>query len=195
MIRVGIVGVTGYTGMELARLLSGHPGAKVAYASSLTSIGQRLSVTLPNVPVDPELAIEKFEPDRAWDSAEFFFLCLPHGKSMEVASTLFERGARIVDLSADFRMTDPSEYEYWYGEHTRIGLLAQAVYGMPEINRDRIKEARLVANPGCYPTSIILGLLPLLKSGLVSSEGIIADSKSGVTGAGREPRETFTSLK
>lgn len=110
---------------------------------------------------------------------------------METAGILYEKGARIVDLSADFRMADPSDYEQWYGEHKRIGLLAEAVYGLPEIYRERIRGARLVANPGCYPTSIILGLLPLLKAGLVSHEGIIADSKSGVSGAGREPRENL----
>jgi N-acetyl-gamma-glutamyl-phosphate reductase len=191
MIRVGIVGVTGYTGMELVRLLSGHPGAKVSYASSLTSIGQSLKEVLPNVPVDPEVAVEKFDVMSAWDNAEFFFLCLPHGKSMEAAGSLLDKGARVVDLSADFRMSDPSGYEQWYGEHTRIGLLAEAVYGMPEVYRERIREARLVANPGCYPTSIILGLLPLLKSGLVSHEGIIADCKSGVSGAGREPKNNL----
>lgn len=191
MVRIGIVGVTGYTGMELVRLLGGHPGAEITYSSSLTSIGRKLEEIIPNVPGNPEVVVEKFDPGKAWDSAEFFFLCLPHGDSMEVAGTLYDKGAGIVDLSADFRLADPSDYEQWYGDHTRKGLLSVAVYGMPEIYRDRIRETKLVANPGCYPTGIILSLLPLLKSGSVKTEGIVADSKSGVSGAGRDPRENL----
>ena len=188
MIRVGIIGVTGYTGMELVRLLGCHPGAQITYASSLSSIGVNLGKLVPGAKVDSDILVENFDPSRAWEMAEFFFLCLPHGESMETAGILFEKGARIVDLSADFRMPDPAQYEVWYGEHKRINLLGEAVYGMPEIYRERLFEARLVANPGCYPTSIILGLAPLLKAGCIHSEGIVADSKSGVSGAGREPR-------
>ena len=188
MVRVGIVGVTGYTGMELVRLLGAHPGAKVTYASSLTSIGRKLDEVIRNPEVESETVVEKFDAVRAWEMAEFFFLCLPHGASMETAGVLFDKGARIVDLSADFRLPDPAHYEEWYGEHKRISLLSEAVYGMPEIYGERLHEARLVANPGCYPTSIILGLAPLLKAGCIETEGIIADSKSGVSGAGREPK-------
>ena len=188
MVRVGIVGVTGYTGMELVRLLGWHPGAEITYASSLSSIGVKLEELVPDAKVDPDILVEKFDPARAWEMAEFFFLCLPHGESMETAGILFDKGARIVDLSADFRMPDPTQYEVWYGEHKRINLLAEAVYGMPEIYRERLFDARLVANPGCYPTSIILGLAPLIKAGCIHSEGIVADSKSGVSGAGREPK-------
>jgi N-acetyl-gamma-glutamyl-phosphate reductase len=188
MIRVGIIGVTGYTGMELVRLLSRHPGAEVTYASSLSSVGKELRELVPGGRAHSQVLVETFDPARAWEMAEFFFLCLPHGQSMETAGVLYEKGARIVDLSADFRMPDPAQYEIWYSEHRKINLLSEAVYGLPEIYRDRIRDARLVANPGCYPTSIILGLAPFLRNGLVGADGIVADSKSGVSGAGREPR-------
>jgi N-acetyl-gamma-glutamyl-phosphate reductase len=188
MIRAGIVGVTGYTGMELCRLIGGHPGAKVTYASSLTSIGRKLVDVIPGAKADPAMLIEKFDAARACDAAEFFFLCLPHGESMETAGVLFEKGANVVDLSADFRLRDPADYEEWYGEHKKTSLLSEAVYGLPEIYRERLREARLVANPGCYPTSIILALAPLFRAGMIKTEGIIADSKSGVSGAGRKPR-------
>jgi len=188
MVRVGVIGVTGYTGIELVRLLGRHPGAEVTYATSLTSVGHQLADVIPNARVGRNVSVENFDPARAVEKADFFFLCLPHGQSMETAGALFERGAMVVDLSADFRLSDPAVYEEWYGEHRRISLLSEAVYGMPEIYRERLFKARLVANPGCYPTCIILGLAPLLKEGFIRTEGIIADSKSGVSGAGREPK-------
>ncbi len=188
MVRVGVVGVTGYTGIELVRLLGGHPGAEVTYATSLTSVGSQLGDVITNARVGHDVTVENFDPDRAVEKADFFFLCLPHGQAMETAGALFERGAMVVDLSADFRLSDPDVYEEWYGEHRRISLLSEAVYGIPEINREQISRARLVANPGCYPTGIILGLAPLLKAGCIRTESIIADSKSGVSGAGREPK-------
>ena len=188
MVRAGIIGVTGYTGLELVRLLGGHPGAQVTYATSLTSIGTPLNDVVPQARIPRDILVEALDPERALEKADFFFLCLPHGLSMETAATLFEKGAMIVDLSADFRLRDPDAYARWYGEHRRPALLAEAVYGMPEINRERIRKARLVANPGCYPTGIILGLAPLLKGGYLRKDSIIADSKSGVSGAGREPK-------
>jgi N-acetyl-gamma-glutamyl-phosphate reductase len=188
MIRIGIIGVTGYTGMELVRLISGHPGAVIKYASSLSMIGRKVEEAIPSVPGITDVVVEMFDPAKALENAEFFFLCLPHGESMEVAGVLYEKGAGIVDLSADFRLSDPTVYEQWYGEHTKKGRLREAVYGMTELHRDEVRGARLVANPGCYPTSIVLGLAPLLEAGAIHVEGIIADSKSGISGAGREPR-------
>ncbi|MBN2719903.1 MAG: N-acetyl-gamma-glutamyl-phosphate reductase [Proteobacteria bacterium] len=188
MVRAGIIGVTGYTGLELVRLLGRHPRAQVTYATSLTSIGTPLKAVVPNARIAGDILVEALDPDRAVEKADFFFLCLPHGQSMETAASLFERGVMVVDLSADFRLRDPGVYARWYGEHQRPGLLAEAVYGMPEIYREQIRKARLVANPGCYPTGVILGLAPLLKGGYLQTESIIADSKSGVSGAGREPK-------
>ncbi|MDF1537192.1 MAG: N-acetyl-gamma-glutamyl-phosphate reductase [bacterium] len=188
MIRVGIVGATGYTGMELVRILDAHPGARVCYATSRRWSGKRLSEAVGHLAGAPEIVLSVFHPAEAIEAAELFFVCLPHGEAMETVGQLREADAMVVDLSADFRLADPALYEMWYGEHTRKGLLPQAVYGMPELHREKITGARLVANPGCYPTSVLLGVVPLLESGTVHSEGIVADSKSGVTGAGREPK-------
>ncbi|UCG39452.1 MAG: N-acetyl-gamma-glutamyl-phosphate reductase [bacterium] len=191
MVRVGIIGATGYTGMELARILLRHPAVRINYMTSRTWAGKRLGEALPHLGADQDLLLDKFDAGEATEKAEFFFVCLPHGQSMDAVGSLFERGAKVVDLSADFRLSDPSAYESWYGEHRRKGLLRKAVYGLPELNRERIRNSRLVANPGCYPTSVILGLAPLLEKGVIKRKGIIADSKSGVSGAGREPRQNL----
>lgn len=188
MIRVGIIGVTGYTGMELVRLLSYHPGARVTYATSRSWQGKKLSEAVGHLGNAPEVTLSVFDPVEAVREAELFFVCLPHGDAMESVGLLREADAMVVDLSADFRLTDPALYEAWYGEHTRKGLLPEAIYGMPELHRDKISGARLVANPGCYPTSVLLGIAPLLEEGKIHSSGLVIDSKSGVSGAGREPR-------
>ncbi|MDF1526576.1 MAG: N-acetyl-gamma-glutamyl-phosphate reductase [bacterium] len=187
MLNAGIVGVSGYTGMELVRILHGHPGVQLTYATSRSWAGQRIGNAIPHLAESLELVLSSFDAADAADKAEFFFVCLPHGESMETVGVLREAGLKVVDLSADFRFNDFSGYEKWYGTHTRIDLLAEAVYGMPELYREKIVGADLVANPGCYPTSVILGLAPLLAEGMVDPGTIVVDSKSGVSGAGRVP--------
>lgn len=191
MLKAGIVGVTGYTGMELVRILLEHPDVQLTYASSRSRAGQKIGDTISHFMGDSELVLSRFDADDAARKAEFFFVCLPHGESMETVGSLRDCGASVVDLSADFRLGDPSVYERWYDRHTRKDLLTEAVYGMPELYREQIKTARLVANPGCYPTSVILGLAPLMDQGIVDPGNIVIDSKSGVSGAGREPRPAF----
>ncbi|MCL4393514.1 MAG: N-acetyl-gamma-glutamyl-phosphate reductase [Chloroflexi bacterium] len=182
MIRVGIFGATGYTGIELVRLLARHSEARVELATSDSYAGKRLSDAIP-CPFDiPLVAHDAAQFDRL----DVAFLALPHGSSAEFAKRLLNAGVRVVDLSADFRLHSAADYVKWYGlEHCAPELLDEAVYGLPELYRDKIKHARLIANPGCYPTSVILGLAPLLRAG--AAEGtIIVDSKSGVSGAGRK---------
>lgn len=188
MIRVGIIGVTGYTGVELVRILASHPGAKVTYATSRSMRGKNLSEAVGHPGGGSDVTLSVFHPAEAIREAELFFVCLPHGDAMETVGQLRGADAMVVDLSADFRLSDPALYELWYGEHSRKGLLPEAVYGMPELHREKIADARLVANPGCYPTSVLLGVAPLLESKAVHSQGIVIDSKSGVSGAGREPK-------
>ena len=189
MIRVGLVGVTGYTGMELARLLTGHPNMKLTAATSRTEAGKRLGDLYPflnGLPGADVILIEP-EPELIAKECDLAFLAVPHTAATEMAAALVERGLKVVDLSADFRLKSAETYEQWYKvEHKRPDLLPEAVYGLPELYASDIAKARLVANPGCYPTSIALGLAPALRDGLVEAEGIVCDSKSGTTGAGRK---------
>lgn len=187
MLNVGIIGVTGYTGMELIRILHIHPEVEITYASSLDNIGKKIGEAVPHLGKSGDLTISDFDVAKAAGAAGFFFVCLPHGVSMEIVAPLRDAGAKVVDLSADFRLTDASVYEHWYGEHKHKELIEGAVYGMPELYRDRIRTAHLVANPGCYPTSVILGLAPLIAGKMVDTHDIVIDSKSGISGAGREP--------
>ncbi len=182
MIRVGIVGASGYTGIELVKILTHHPEASIAFATSDSYVGRKLSDAFPCA-YDIPLVAHEAAP---LSEADVVFLALPHGASADYAKRALEAGARVVDLSADFRLHDAEVYKKWYGlDHHAPELLRTAVYGLPEIHRDAIKRTRLVANPGCYPTSVILGLAPLVRRG--ASEGaIIVDSKSGVSGAGRK---------
>jgi len=189
MVNVGIVGATGYTGMELMRILIAHPGVELVLATSRKRAGEAVGEAIPRLRGATDLRFTEFDPDEVAVSAELVFLCLPHGGSMEAAAALHERGVKVVDLSADFRLNDSEAYKKWYGDHTRPDLLKEAVYGLPELHRESISEASLVANPGCYPTSVILGLIPLLENGLVDPGTIIADSKSGTSGAGKEPTD------
>ncbi|MBI5520937.1 MAG: N-acetyl-gamma-glutamyl-phosphate reductase [Desulfovibrio sp.] len=192
-IPVGLVGVTGYTGMELTRVLAGHPGLELVRATSRSEAGKRLSSLYPFLAGPGDLgdmgALTITQPDPAdlAASCKLVFLAVPHKTAQEIAAALIEKGVKVVDLSADFRLRDKATYEKWYATpHTQGPLLAEAVYGLPEIYRDKMKKARLIANPGCYPTSAILGLLPALEQGLVSSRDIVIDSKSGTSGAGRK---------
>jgi N-acetyl-gamma-glutamyl-phosphate reductase len=184
VIKVGIYGATGYTGLELIRILRRHPEVAFEFATSESWSGGRLSDVFP-VPYDlPLLSDADADPG----SVEAVFCCLPHGAAMPKAAAAQSAGARVIDLSADFRLRDPAVYEEWYKvAHSAPDLLPAAVYGLPEVYREAIRGAGLVANPGCYPTSVLLALYPLLKAGLVAAGSIIADSKSGVSGAGRKP--------
>ena len=188
-ISVGLVGVTGYTGLELARLLAFHPNFELAVATSRADAGKTLAQLCPYLAGLPLAGLVITEPDPAALAAkcELVFLAVPHGTAMDMAADLLNRGKKVVDLSADFRLHDVSTYSQWYGlEHKHPELLPQAAFGLIELYADQVKAARLVANPGCYPTSVILGLYPALKAGLVETRGIVADSKSGTSGAGRK---------
>lgn len=185
MIRAGIVGASGYTGVELARILSRHPKVELAVATSRQYAGKKISDVYPNLSSITDIVCEDVVPDKLVDRVDVLFTAVPHQTAMEIVPTFVEAGKKVIDLSADFRIDDPEVYEQWYQPHTATQYFDEAVYGLPELNRKKISQARLVANPGCYPTSIILGMAPLLKEGLVDTSTIIADSKSGTSGAGR----------
>lgn len=190
MLRVGIVGASGYTGSELIRLLITHPGdVRLTCITSETYAGQSISKLHPNLRGIFELEFEPLNLEKIAESTDVAFLCLPHKSSMTYAPKLLELGLKVIDFSADFRLKDPKVYEKAYQEHTSPQLLSEAVYGLPELHRDEIRKARLVANPGCYPTGAILAILPALKLGLVSPDNIIVDAKSGISGAGKTPSE------
>jgi N-acetyl-gamma-glutamyl-phosphate reductase len=186
MIRVGIVGGTGYTGVELLRLLAQHAGAEVRAITSRKDAGMAVAQMFPSLRGHYDLAF--CEPkDADLPACDVVFFATPHGVAMSQARELFAAGVRIIDLAADFRLGDPALFERWYRmPHACPELLAEAVYGIPEINREAIRAARIVANPGCYPTTVQLGFLPLLEAGLVDTRYLIADCKSGVSGAGRK---------
>ena len=186
--KVGLVGVTGYTGMELLRLLSAHSQLVVTTVTSRSEAGKTVGEIHPflrNTSLG-DLVISQPDIKDLVASCELVFLAVPHGTAAVLAAELISAGLKVVDLSADFRLKDVDVYEQWYGvSHAAPKLLSEAVYGIPEIYGRLIKKARLVANPGCYPTSAILGLYPALKSRLIKPQGLIIDSKSGTTGAGR----------
>ncbi len=186
MLKVGIVGGTGYTGVELLRLLVHHPKVSLSVITSRSEAGVEVSELFPSLRGMVEL---KFvDPSGAeLDSCDVVFFATPNGIAMQQAKTLLDAGVRVIDLAADFRLKDAATWEKWYGmPHASPQLLSEAVYGLPEINRDKIRQAQLVANPGCYPTAVQLGFLPLIEAGVVDEEHLIADAKSGVSGAGRK---------
>lgn len=189
-VKVAIVGASGYSGEELVRLLLNHPRADLVAVTSRQYAGQSVAQVFPRFASHPAARELKFsEPDAAAlaKQAQIVFLALPHGVAAEYAVPLNQQGVRVIDLSADFRLRSADVYQEFYAhEHPAPGLLAQAVYGLPEVYRDRIKDALLIASPGCYPTSVLLPVLPLLRAGLIKPDGIIADSMSGVSGAGRK---------
>ena len=185
MLKIAIVGASGYTGLELIRLLHCHPEVAVTCLTSEQSAGKRISDVFPTLRGRCDLVLENLEPVRVAEKADIIFTALPHKAAMEVVPTFLKLGKKVIDLSADYRLSDPAVYGEWYEPHLNPANLKKAVYGLPELRRNKIKSAKLVANPGCYPTSIILGLAPLLKKGLIDLSSIIADSTSGVTGAGR----------
>lgn len=189
MIKAGIVGGTGYTGVELLRLLARHPNVELVAITSRKEAGTPVAAVFPSLRGCVSLAFS--EPGRAnLGKCDVVFFATPNGVAMSEARALLEAGARIVDLSADFRIRDIGDWERWYKtRHAAPDLVAEAVYGLCEVNRERIRGARLVANPGCYPTSVQLGFLPLLGSGAVDLDHLIADAKSGVSGAGRKSEQ------
>ena len=187
MTRVGVVGATGYAGAELVRILSGHPDVELTIITSRQYAGVEFNRIYPSMKGVVSLVCEKFSVENICDKADVIFMALPHKIPMELVPELIKRGKKIIDLSADFRFKDVSLYESFYQAHTAKDFLEKAVYGLCEIYFDRIRDAFLIGNPGCYPTSVLLPLVPLLKSNLLDVNTIIADSKSGVSGAGRSP--------
>lgn len=185
MIRAGIAGTTGYTGIELVKLITNHPEVELAAVTSNSYNGKALTDVFPSMRGFENLICEEFDIDSLPSRVDVMFLALPHKISMEFAPLLVDRGIKVVDLSADFRFKDVRRYEAAYQKHSAEKLLNESVYGLCEIYYDQIKKARIVGNPGCYPTSILLPLIPLLKENIISTENIISDSKSGVSGAGR----------
>ena len=187
MKKVGIYGATGYTGAELVKLLTRHPQAELTFATSETHAGEILSTVIhdaPNISLQPAAAAPL-------DTVELVFLCLPHSTAALSAIAALETGTRVIDLSADFRLRDAEQYKNWYGyHHPAPDLLREAVYGLTETARPEIAGARLVANPGCYPTSVLLPIWPLLAAGVMNcNRPMIVDSKSGVSGSGRTPQQ------
>lgn len=185
VINVGVVGAAGYAGAELLRLLSEHPRAQITQITSRANANKTVGEVFPSLLNALDLAFT--EPNvTALKSCDVVFFSTPHGVAMNMAQELLDAGVKIVDLSADFRLTDADEWAQWYGmAHATPYLLKEAVYGLPELYREDIKKADLVANPGCYPTATLLGIAPLLKSGVIDVARIISDAKSGVSGAGR----------
>jgi N-acetyl-gamma-glutamyl-phosphate reductase len=186
MIKIGIVGGTGYTGVELLRLLAEHPAADVRVITSRKEAGTKVAEMFPSLRGRYDLAFA--DPANAGLSAcDVIFFATPHGVAMGQARELVAAGTRLIDLAADFRLRDPAVFSQWYGmAHSCPDLLAESVYGLPEMNREAIRKARIVGNPGCYPTAVQLGFLPLIEAGAVDAEHLIADCKSGVSGAGRK---------
>lgn len=186
MIKAGIVGGTGYTGVELLRLLASHPEVELKVITSRSDDGTAVADMFPNLRGRVDLRFTA--PDMAaLKQCDVVFFATPNGTAMHMARELLDAGVRIIDLAADFRIPDIALWEKWYGmPHACPDLVAQAVYGLPEMNRAAIKGARLLANPGCYVTAVTLGFLPLLQNGVVSPSGLVADAKSGVSGAGRK---------
>lgn len=185
MIKVGIVGGTGYTGVELLRLLVAHPEVDIQVITSRSEKGLPVADMYPNLRGHLDLAFS--EPDMAvLKKCDVVFFATPNGIAMTMARELVDAGVKVIDLAADFRIKDLDEWSKWYGmDHACPDLVEQAVYGLPEVNRAEIKNAQLIANPGCYPTAVQLGFLPLIENGLVETGSLIADAKSGVSGAGR----------
>ena len=186
MIKVGIVGGTGYTGVELLRLLALHPQVELRTITSRADAGTPVSQMFPSLRGYFDISFS--HPDSAHlEQCDVVFFATPNGIAMQQARSLLDAGVRVIDLAADFRIKDVKVWEKWYGmTHACPELIEQAVYGLPEVNRAKIKQAKLVANPGCYPTAVQLGFIPLLEAGLVDDSGLIADAKSGVSGAGRK---------
>ncbi len=184
--KVGIVGATGYTGVELLRLLLLHPEVEITALTSQKYAGVPINQVFPSLRKRFSLKCEELDVDQISKKTDLIFMAVPHKTAMETLPSFYRAGKRVVDLSADFRLKDPEVYERWYQKHTATDLLGEAVYGLPELHREEIRTAKIVGNPGCYPTGALIGLIPLVQKGLISTEAIVIDSKSGVSGAGRD---------
>ncbi len=204
MIRVGVIGATGYAGAELVRILSDHPDVQLTALTSRKYAGMKYDSIYPSMAGVVNLACEEFNEDSFCNKVDIIYIALPHRIPMEIVPGLIRRGKKVIDLSADFRFKDVLIYEKYYQPHTAKELLKEAVYGLCEIYFDKIKNAALIGNPGCYPTSVLLPLMPLLKGDFLDINTIIVDSKSGVSGAGRslslttqfcEANESFKAYK
>lgn len=189
MTRIAILGATGYSALELIKILLRHPQAEIAAVTSRQEDRPHIAAVHPTLTGRLDLRCEDLSPAEAAQRAECIFTCLPHGVTASIVPQLLAAGRRVIDFSADYRLNDPAVYQQWYGEaHADPGRLGSAVYGLPELFRRQIPQAQLIANPGCYPTSAILALAPLLAGKLIDPKDIIIDSKSGVSGAGRTPK-------
>lgn len=185
MARVGVVGASGYSGAELLRLLAGHPEIEIAVATSREFAGREIADVYPNLAALGDRRYEELDPE-VLASLDLVFLALPHGASMTLGAHLAEEGVRVVDFSADFRLSDPAAYPKWFGApHTSPEWLGKWVYGLPELHREEIRGATLVANPGCYPTATLLALAPLVAAGAIDPASVVVSAASGVSGAGR----------
>jgi N-acetyl-gamma-glutamyl-phosphate reductase len=184
--KVGIIGATGYTGLELLRFLIHHPEIEIMALTSQKYAGVEIDKVFPALTNRLQIKCEELSPERISEKTDLIFTAVPHKTAMETVPLFHRLGKKVVDLSADFRLRDPAIYERWYQKHTASDLLRESVYGLPELHRDKIRKAKIVGNPGCYPTGALIGLIPLVKKGLISLEGIVVDSKSGVSGAGRD---------
>ncbi len=185
MIRVGVIGATGYAGAELIRILSGHPDVEIACITSRQYAGERFDAIYPSMKGWVDLVCETYEVERMADAADVVFTALPHQLPMAIVPELLGAGLKVIDLSADFRFRDVKAYEAHYQPHSAPELAEKAIYGLSEVYDREIAAARLIGNPGCYPTSVLLPLIPLVRANLIDTDSIIADAKSGVSGAGR----------
>jgi len=185
MIRTGVIGATGYAGAELIRILSGHPEAEITCITSRQYTGERFDTVYPSMKGWVDLVCEPYAVERMADTADVVFTALPHQLPMAIVPELLKSGLKVIDLSADFRFRDVKAYEGHYQPHSAPELAAEAVYGLSEIYTEEIRSSRLIGNPGCYPTSVLLPLIPLIQADLIHTSPIIADAKSGVSGAGR----------
>ncbi|UCG77809.1 MAG: N-acetyl-gamma-glutamyl-phosphate reductase [Nitrospirota bacterium] len=193
MLKVAICGGSGYTGGELLRILSSHSKVKVTAVTSERSAGKKVTDLFPSLYTYARMEFEPLKPEKLLKKADLFFLALPHAASQEAVDFFYQNGKKVIDLSADYRLHDPKVYSEWYStNHNFTNTLKKAVYGLPELHRGKVKKSSLVANPGCYPTSAILGLYPVLTKGLIKSGSIIIDSKSGTSGAGRKGSVNFS---
>lgn len=186
MVRVGIIGATGYTGIDLVRLLTAHPQAEIVWVTSESYKGQKLSDVYPHLARVADQTCSELNLKKLVPQVDAVFIALPNGMAMTLAPAIVDAGKKVIDLGADYRLADSAVYKKWYGDaHSSVKILKDAVYGLPELHRDKIKKASVVGNPGCYPTASILGLAPLVKDNLIDLDSIIIDAKSGVSGAGR----------
>lgn len=193
MIKVAICGGSGYTGAELLRILSGHPEVEITTVTSEKSAGKKVTDLFQHLHKYSYLIYEPLDKEKILNKADVFFMALPHAASQEAVDYFFKKGKKVIDLSADYRLSDTAIYEEWYKTaHNYADTLKNAVYGLPELHREKIKQSSLIANPGCYPTSAILGLYPAIKEGMVDIENIVIDSKSGTSGAGRKADVGFS---